>query len=253
MPARRCPGRSPGQPDEAPSWLEDQTDLLDEEEREWIGIPALRWDAPAAFAAANDMSTTAGKALLRDVLVLAHRMPAFWAAVRAGAVPAWRARRVAQALLGQPADVCRYVDTALTERLAEGAVIGPGRPRPAGRRGHAPPPRRAAGARAARGPGRPPRHHRPGVDQPHRHRRDGRAGGLGRPRRLPRTRSSRLPSAATTARHERLAGRSGLAALGLRRESSRAHGAPIAGSAGFARRKDRVASLPVTWPTTGVT
>ena len=118
-------GQESWQPDEAPSWLEDQTDLLDEEEREWIGIPALRWDAPAAFAAANDMSTTAGKALLRDVLVLSHRTPAFWAAVRAGRVPAWRARRVAQALLGQPADVCRYVDLALAERLVEGAAIGP--------------------------------------------------------------------------------------------------------------------------------
>ena len=125
MPARRCPGRSPGSPPQAPSWLEDQTDLLDQEDRSWIGIPALRWDAPAAFAAANDMSTTAGKALLRDVLVLDHRTPAFWAGVRAGRVPAWRARRVAQALLGQPADVCRYVDTALAERLAEGAAIGP--------------------------------------------------------------------------------------------------------------------------------
>ncbi len=119
------PGQEPWEPAQAPSWLEDQTDLLDEEDRSWIGIPALRWDAPAAFAAANDMSTTAGKALLRDVLVLDHRAPAFWAGVRAGRVPAWRARRVAQALLGQPADVCRYVDTALAERLAEGAAIGP--------------------------------------------------------------------------------------------------------------------------------
>ncbi len=118
-------GQEPWQPDEAPSWLEDQTDLLDEEDRSWIGIPALRWDAPAAFAAANDMSTTQGKALLRDVLVLDHRTPAFWAAVRAGRVPAWRARRVAQALLGQPADVCRYVDLALSERLVDGTAIGP--------------------------------------------------------------------------------------------------------------------------------
>jgi hypothetical protein len=119
------PAQESWEPVEAPSWLEDQTDLLDEEDRSWIGIPALRWDAPAAFAAANDMSTTQGKALLRDVLVLAHRTPEFWAAVRAGRVPARRACRVAQALLGQPADVCRYVDIALAERLATGAAIGP--------------------------------------------------------------------------------------------------------------------------------
>jgi hypothetical protein len=119
------PGQERWEPEAAPSWLEDRSDLLDPEVREWIGIPAVRWDAPAAFAAANDMSTTAGKALLRDVLVLAHRAPSFWSAVCAGRVPAWRARRVAQALLGQPADVCRYVDTALAERLAQGAAIGP--------------------------------------------------------------------------------------------------------------------------------
>src|SRR5689334_10188102 len=98
------------EPDQAPSWLEDTSDLLPEEDRAWIGLPALRWDAPAAFAAANEMTTTAGKAVLRDALTLAHRLPGFWAAVRAGTVPAWRARQAAQAVLGQPADVCGYLD-----------------------------------------------------------------------------------------------------------------------------------------------
>src|SRR3954447_20230414 len=55
------PGQEAWVPVEAPSWLEDDTDLFDEEEWSWIGIPAIRWDAPAAFAAANDMTTTAGK------------------------------------------------------------------------------------------------------------------------------------------------------------------------------------------------
>lgn len=60
------PGRDAWEPAEAPSWLEDTTDLLPEEDREWIGLPAIRWDAPAAFAAANGTSTTTGKALIRD-------------------------------------------------------------------------------------------------------------------------------------------------------------------------------------------
>ena len=34
-----------------------------EDEVTWAGIPSVRWDAPAGFAAANGMSTTAGKAL----------------------------------------------------------------------------------------------------------------------------------------------------------------------------------------------
>jgi hypothetical protein len=119
------PGEDSWEPVEAPSWLEETTELLDDEEREWIDLPSLRWDAPAAFAAANDMTTTAGKSLIRDVLVLAHRAPHFWEKVTAGKVPAWRARKVAQALLAQPADVCRYVDREITARLEESGAIGP--------------------------------------------------------------------------------------------------------------------------------
>jgi hypothetical protein len=118
------PGQEPWEPVDAPSWLEDAPDLH-EEDWEWIGLPSLRWDAPAAFATADDMSTTAGKAVIRDVLVLDHRLPAFWALVRAGLVPAWRARKVAQAVLGQPADVCRYLDQELSRRVGESQAIGP--------------------------------------------------------------------------------------------------------------------------------
>jgi hypothetical protein len=95
---------------------------LGEDEVTWAGIPSVRWDAPAAFAAANGMSTAAGKSLIRDVLVLAHRVPGVWAQTVAGRVPAWRARRVAQALLGQPDDVCAYVDGELAGRAG---TVGP--------------------------------------------------------------------------------------------------------------------------------
>jgi hypothetical protein len=80
------------------------------EDHEWFGIPTIRWDAPAAFAAANGMSTTAGRAFLRDALVLTHRLPRTYARVVVGEVPVWRARRVAQAVLGKPQDVTTYVD-----------------------------------------------------------------------------------------------------------------------------------------------
>jgi hypothetical protein len=119
------PGEEAWEPAEAPSWLEDTSHLLAEEAWEWIGLPALRWDAPAAFAAANDMTTTAGKAFIRDSLALAHRLPGFWKLVLAGKVPAWRARQAAQAVLGQPADVCRYVDQALAARVTDSGAIGP--------------------------------------------------------------------------------------------------------------------------------
>ena len=120
------PGQEAWVPVEPPTWLEPGSELkVDTEDLESISLPAVAWDAPAAFAAANGMSTSAGKALIRDVLVLAHRTPRFWAQVRAGRVPAWRARKIAQALLGQHEDVCAYVDREVVERVETHGAIGP--------------------------------------------------------------------------------------------------------------------------------
>lgn len=83
---------------------------LDEVDPEWFGIPPVAWDAPAAFAAAHRVSTTTGKALIRDALVLERRLPRTWAKVLGGGVAPWRARRVAQAVLGAPPDVVAFVD-----------------------------------------------------------------------------------------------------------------------------------------------
>ena len=99
------------QPGEVDASVVDGT----EEELEWCGIPPVRWDAPAAFAAACSMSTSAGKAYLRDALVLRHRLPLMWSRVAAGEVPVWRARRVAQAVLGAPADVVVAIDEAVVD------------------------------------------------------------------------------------------------------------------------------------------
>ena len=73
-------------------------------------IPAMDWRAGAAFAAAIGMSTQAGEGLIRDALVLRHRLPRVWARVVTGEVPVWRARRIAQAVYAQPADVADYLD-----------------------------------------------------------------------------------------------------------------------------------------------
>lgn len=88
----------------------ESTDL---EEVEWHAIPAVAWDAPAAFAAANGLSTAAGKALLRDALVLRHRLSRVYAGATSGRVPLWRARRIAQAALGAPDDVAATLDETL--------------------------------------------------------------------------------------------------------------------------------------------
>lgn len=103
--------------------LPDDDDVESDEDDEWAGIPAVRWDAPAAFAAANRMTTAAGTALIRDVLVLDHRLPATWRRTRAGHVPAWRARRIAERVLGEPDDVAAYVDQHVARRAGTVGLV----------------------------------------------------------------------------------------------------------------------------------
>jgi hypothetical protein len=85
-------------------------------------VPAVAWDAGAPFAAALGMATASGDAMIRDALVLRHRLPKLWDRVVALEVPVWRARRIAQAAIGRPDDVCRHLD----ERIAPVAEkVGP--------------------------------------------------------------------------------------------------------------------------------
>ncbi|MXG91319.1 HNH endonuclease signature motif containing protein [Nocardioides flavescens] len=91
---------------------------------EWHALPWLHWDAAASFAAAQGMSTAAAEMLLRDVLTLELRLPLTWARVRAGEVAVWRARRVAQGVIGQANDVAAYVDAAAAPRAHSIGVTG---------------------------------------------------------------------------------------------------------------------------------
>ena len=77
-------------------------------------IPAVDWSGFAPMAAAMGRSTTAGKALVTDALILATRLPLLFEAVRAGRVEVWRARRVAQAVRMRPVDVAEHVDATVT-------------------------------------------------------------------------------------------------------------------------------------------
>jgi hypothetical protein len=51
--------------------------------------------------------------MIRDALVLRHRLPLAWERVLAHQVPVWRARRIAQAVAGRPDDVASHLDRAL--------------------------------------------------------------------------------------------------------------------------------------------
>eukprot|EP01032_Pedospumella_encystans_P024934 gene24934-28186_t len=85
----------------------------DLDEDQWFGLPPIAWNAAAPFATANNMSTSAGRAFIRDSLVIRHRMPRVHAKVCAGKVPVCRAHRIARAVLGAPRDVIEHVDQAI--------------------------------------------------------------------------------------------------------------------------------------------
>jgi hypothetical protein len=73
-------------------------------------IPQVRWDAPAAFGAAIGRSTNAASFLIRDALVVRHRLPLLWSRVLSGAVDPSRARMVARSISGRPRDVSDDID-----------------------------------------------------------------------------------------------------------------------------------------------
>ena len=108
------------------AWADAHPDLElpveDDPESDWFGLPNLAWDAAAPFAAAHHISTAAGRAFLRDALLIRHRLPGLYIRTVSGAVPVWRARRIAAALLGQPDDVCGYVDQEVAHRAE---TLGP--------------------------------------------------------------------------------------------------------------------------------
>ena len=104
-----------------PDWVADHSegDSVEDADVDPL-IPGVDWAAGASFAAAVGMSTQAGEGLIRDALVLRHRLPQVWARVVTGEVPVWRARRIAQAVYARPADVADYLDehlAAVAERV----------------------------------------------------------------------------------------------------------------------------------------
>ncbi len=97
--------RTPGEPGE------EMAREFDEER----GIPGWSWSATAPLAAALGRSTIAGDVLIREALILRHRLPSIWSRLVAGDLEAWRARRIARLVTGAPDDVCEHIDAALSE------------------------------------------------------------------------------------------------------------------------------------------
>ena len=77
------------------------------------GTPLVAEFAPMEFGAALGLSTDSARALVGDALELAHRLKRTWKLLRAGEVPLWKARRLAQLTATLPLEGADFVDRQL--------------------------------------------------------------------------------------------------------------------------------------------
>jgi hypothetical protein len=79
------------------------------------GAPLVAEFSVAEFAAAVGLSTDAGKQYLGQAVELRYRLPKLWAKVVAGALPGWKARRVAHETISHELtrETAAYVDRHL--------------------------------------------------------------------------------------------------------------------------------------------
>jgi hypothetical protein len=85
-------------------WLEASIPLAG------AGAPQVAEFCVAEFALAVGLSTDAGRRYLGQALELFHRLPEMWARVQAGDLPAWRARRIADATMSLSMAAAGFVD-----------------------------------------------------------------------------------------------------------------------------------------------
>ncbi|NPC98247.1 HNH endonuclease signature motif containing protein [Nocardioides sp. zg-DK7169] len=77
------------------------------------GAPLVAEFAPMEFGAALGLSTDSARSLVGDALELGHRLKRTWKLVRAGKVPLWKARRLAQLTTTLPLEGADFVDRQL--------------------------------------------------------------------------------------------------------------------------------------------
>ncbi len=77
------------------------------------GAPLVAEFAVAELAAVLGLTTEAGRRLVGHALELRHRLPRLWGRVQAVELPAWRARRVAEATLTLAPEAAAFVDAHL--------------------------------------------------------------------------------------------------------------------------------------------
>ena len=73
----------------------------------------MAWDAGAPFAAALGVSTAAGEAMIRDALVLRHRLPSVWERCWPTRSPCGGPDGSPRPSMGKPDDVAAHLDEAI--------------------------------------------------------------------------------------------------------------------------------------------
>ncbi|GAA4718791.1 HNH endonuclease signature motif containing protein [Nocardioides conyzicola] len=81
------------------------------------GAPLVAEFCVGDLALALGMSTDAGRTYLGDAVEIRYRLPKIWAAVTAGRVQVWKARKIAQATKPLCRDGARHVDAHLAHHL----------------------------------------------------------------------------------------------------------------------------------------
>jgi len=81
------------------------------------GTPEVLEFAGAEFGARIEISSGSARALMADALDLRHRLPELWQLIMTGGVPAWKARKVAQATRHLSRDSAMHVDAAVARAI----------------------------------------------------------------------------------------------------------------------------------------
>lgn len=74
------------------------------------GIPGVHPRAAGALGTLLGHSTQSADHLIRQALIVRHRLPRVWGLVLDGGIEAFRAKRLADAVTGEPDDICQHVD-----------------------------------------------------------------------------------------------------------------------------------------------
>jgi hypothetical protein len=81
------------------------------------GTPEVLEFAAAELGAHTETSSGSARRLMADALDIRHRLPELWQLILTGAVPAWRARKVAQAARHLSRDSAMHVDAAVAPSI----------------------------------------------------------------------------------------------------------------------------------------